>query len=323
MRRRMQLDTFMTLPADYIPGKIGVVTVLYNSALVLPDFFASIDLQSYPHYIVYCVDNASQDGSATMCADHGDRYVVIENEKNVGFAAGTNQGIRAAIRDGCEYVLFLNNDVAFGGNLLQTLLEGMRLHNADMTTPVMYFHEPANRVLCAGGGFNRLAGNRQILYRKGETDTDQFNTDRRVDFSPACCVLARRALFERVGLLDERYFVYWEDTDWMLRAKKAGASLWFLHAAKLWHKVSSLTGRESEFTVRYESRNHAYYFYKHLSPLPASLYSMAYRAFYGLSSLQPGRRKKARLSLRSWGEGMLLYRSAIELAKRESFEEVR
>src|ERR1035438_2979596 len=108
MRTIRQLDQFIPLPAEYTLGKIGVVTVLYNSASVLPDFFASVDLQSYRHFVVYCVDNASQDGSAKMCADRGDRYIVIQNAQNMGVAAGNNQGIRDAIKDGCEYVLFLN-----------------------------------------------------------------------------------------------------------------------------------------------------------------------------------------------------------------------
>jgi len=318
MRTKSQLDKSMALPKEYTPGKIGVVTVLYNSASVLEDFFASVDHQSYRNFVVYCVDNASQDGSAKMCSDRGDRYIVIENALNMGYAAANNQGVRAATRDGCEYVLFLNNDVAFGRELFQQLLNGMQLHNADMTTPIMYFDKPENLVWCAGGGFNRLAGNRQIQYGMGKIDTGQFNADRPVEYSPACCVLTMRALFESVGLMDERYFVYWEDTDWMLRAKRAGASLWFLHAPKLWHKVSSLTGKGSDFYVRHTSRSHAYYFYKHLSPLRASLYSMVYCSVYALSTLARSRRKQARLSLCAWKEGCALYRSAIHQSELKS-----
>jgi hypothetical protein len=222
--------------------------------------------------------------------------------------------------DGCEFILFLNNDVVFCKDLFQQLLDGMLLHDADMTTPIMYYHKPDNVVFCAGGGFNRLAGNRQIHFRMGEIDTGQFMSDWPVDFSPACCVLAKRVLFESVGLLDERYFVYWEDTDWMLRAKSAGARLWVLHAAKLWHKVSSLTGRESDFTVRYQSRNHAYYFYKHMGSFWASLYGILYCSFYALSMMVRTKRYRARLSLGSWKEGCALYRSAVQQVRDRASE---
>ena len=304
------LDSFLTLPSEYIPGKIGVVTVLYNSAPVLDDFFASIEAQEYTHFAVYCVDNASHDSSAQLCSQRGNRYVVVRNDRNLGVAKGNNQGISAAIRDGCEFVLLLNNDVVFEKDLFGRLLDGMRFHQADMTTPLCYYYEPRNRVWCAGGGFNRWAGNRQIHYGQGATDDGQFNTDKRVEYSPTCCVLIKRALFERVGLMDERYFVYWDDTDWMLRAGQAGASLWFLHTPKLWHKVSSLTGKSSDFSIRFTRRNHAYYFLKHMGWLRATIYSAAYQTYYLLCFLAGFRRGVARSSLRAWSEGLTLYRSA-------------
>ena len=311
MKADKGLDSLLALPTKFVAGKIGVVTVLFNSARVLDDFFASIESQGYANFAVYCVDNASQDGSSQLCSDRGDRYVVIRNERNLGVAKGNNQGIKAAISDGCEYVLLLNNDVVFGKDLFRQMLEGMHTHLADMTTPLCYFHEPENLVWCAGGGFNRLAGNRQIHYGEGVVDTGQFDADRRVEYSPTCCVLIKRGLFETVGLMDERYFVYWDDTDWMLRAKRSGASLWFLHTAKLWHKVSSLTGKASEFSVRFTHRNHAYYFYKHMGWLRAGLYSMGYQAIYLLCALTGIRENVARSSLRAWKEGLALYHSAI------------
>jgi GT2 family glycosyltransferase len=311
MKAKSKLNEFLVLPAEFTPGKIGVVTVLYNSALVLEDFFASLDQQSYKNFLVYCVDNASQDGSAQMCTDRGDRYVVTHNAHNLGVAAGNNQGIRAAIRDGCEYVLFLNNDVVFGRELFQQLLNGMLSHQADMTTPLIYFHDQKNQVWCAGGGFN-FAGNRIIHYGGDKFDTGQFNMDKRVQYTPTCCVMVRRSLFEWVGLMDERYFVYCDDTDWMLRAKQAGAALWFICSAKLWHKVSSLTGKDSDFTIRYAYRNLSYYFYKHMSRFRASVYRFVYLSFYRLCLLVPARREKARLCLRSLQEGHVMYRNAIK-----------
>ena len=303
------LDESLALPTAFIPGKVGVVTVLFNSVSVLQDFFASLDTQIYRNFIVYCVDNASHDGSAAMCSGHGNQFVTIVNAQNLGVAAGNNQGIRAAIADGCEYVLLLNNDVVFGPELFQQLLDGLILHHADMTTPLSYYYEPNNMVWCAGGGFNALAGNRQIHYGANEVDDKQFDNDMPVEYSPTCCVLIKRSLFERIGIMDERYFVYWDDTDWMLRAKRAGASLWFLHNAKLWHKVHSLTGKGSDFMIRYTRRNHAYFFYKHMSWLRASIYSLVYCSYYRVLLLSTKHRDTARLSLRSWKDGRELYQA--------------
>jgi len=311
------LDEPLLLPTAYVPGKIGVVTVLFNSASVLADFLASLDAQTYRNFVVYCVDNASSDGSAATCSARGNQFVTIVNVQNLGVAAGNNQGIRAAINDGCEYVLLLNNDVVFGSELFQQLLDGLALHRADMTTPLAYYFKPNNVVWCAGGGFNSLAGNRQIHYGADEVDRGQFDTDMQVDFCPTCCVLIHRSLFGRIGLMDERYFVYWDDTDWMLRAKRSGARLWLLPAAKLWHKVHSLTGKGSDFMIRYTHRNHAYFFYKHMSWLRATIYSWVYCFYYRVLLLSSKHRETARLSLRSWKEGHELYRArTTELRQR-------
>ena len=312
------LDEEAPVPAAcVVPGKIGVVTVLFNSAGMLPDFFVSIESQTYKNFVVYCVDNASADGSARICAGRGSLYEVIPNQKNVGVAAGNNQGIRAAITSGCEYVLFLNNDVSFPADLFEQLVEGIHRHHADMTTPMIYFADPPNLIWCAGGGFFTLGGYRPIHYGEFTRDTKRFAADSRIDYAPTCCVLAKTASIHTIGLMDERYFVYWDDVDWMLRAKRAGASLWYLGGARLWHKVSSLTGgREAEFSVRYTRRNKAYFLYKNVNRPGTLALRIGYSTYYLLLALLPRRRKKAWLCFRSWQEGAALYKSATKAQNR-------
>ena len=307
MASRYANEVRLTLPDNFHRGKIGVVTILYNSAAVLPDFFQSIEHQNYTNFIVYCVDNASSDGSVEMCQKRQGPYITIANKENLGVAAGNNQGIRAAVQDGCEYVLLLNNDVVFGPQMFEELLEGLHKHDADMATPKIFYHDRPSVIWCAGGGFNALAGFRQIHRGDGEQDGAKFSSDLRVEYSPTCCVLMKRDLFQTVGVMDERYFVYWDDTDWMLRAKRAGAKLWFLHGPQLWHKVSSLTGGTSEFTLYYSTRNHAYYFYKHLPVVLAAIYSRIYRIVYRISLFSPRTREDARVRLSAWHAGMKLF----------------
>jgi GT2 family glycosyltransferase len=299
-------------------GTIGVVTVLYQSGAVLADFFASIEMQTYKDFVVYCVDNASSDGSAKICAERGSPYIMIENARNLGVAAGNNIGIRAAMDAGCEYILLLNNDVVFGPPLFQQLLDGLHRHSADMSMPMIYFSEPSNLVWCAGGAFRKLAGYKSVHYGYGIPDSGQFNNNRRIEYAPTCCVLVKTELFRTVGLMDERYFVYWDDADWMLRAKRARASLWYISEAKLWHKAGSLTGgKESDFSIRYGSRNMAYFLYKNVNRAAAIAFRCGYCGYYVLSLLVPQRRKIASLRLRSWREGLELYRAAFEGDKAE------
>jgi len=279
--------------------RIGVVTVLFNSAAVLPEFFTSIYSQGYPSFTVFAVDNASQDDSVAICAQHAPLCTVIANPENRGVAAANNQGIAAAIAAGGDLVVLLNNDVRCGPELFAQLVEGLHTQNCEMTAPMIYFADSPGTIWCAGGSFDRWLGYRQHHIGEGEHDTGQF-APQRIAFAPTCCVLMRREVFERVGRMDERYFVYWDDTDWMLRAHRAGVVMWFLPEAKLWHKVGALTGRQSGFTLRYATRNHAFYLRKHLAAPLALFWLVIYAAGFAAGAPFSSRRRS---QLAAWFEG--------------------
>jgi GT2 family glycosyltransferase len=297
----------LALPAEFARGRIGVVTVLYNSAPVLEDFFASIETQSYGNFVVYCVDNASTDASVERCRDRGDRYVVIESGKNAGVAAGNNTGTRAAVADGCEYVLYLNNDVVFGPELFGQLVDGLWAYRCAMTTPMMCYHDRPEVVWAAGGYFQPWLGYRCLHRGQGELVAAQSSLAAEVSYTPTCCVLVRREVFAEIGIMDERYFVYYDDTDFMLRAWRAGKKLYLLPHARLRHKVSSLAGPDSAFTRRYLTRNHAFFNHKHVSGLGAWLVSALYCAYYPAMWLR-GRMARAEAFARvgDWKDGIRL-----------------
>jgi GT2 family glycosyltransferase len=297
----------LALPAEFARGKIGVVTVLYNSATVLEEFFASVERQHYTNFAVYCVDNASGDDSAERCRARGPRYAVTRNEKNMGVAAGNNTGTRAAIADGCEFVLFLNNDVAFGPELFGQLVAGLSRCSCSMTTPMIYYYDRPAVIWAAGGYFQPWLGYRCLHHGQGQLDRTQPSTATRVGYTPTCCVLVRRELFTEIGIMDERYFVYYDDTDFMLRAWKSGKRLYLLPHAKLWHKVSSLSGRDSPFMRRHLTRNHALFNHKNVSSIGAWLVSALYCAYYPAMWLR-GRMAKDEAFARigDWKDGIRL-----------------
>lgn len=260
---------------------IGVVTVLFNSSSVLPDFFAALERQEFSDFHVWAIDNASSDDSGAQCLAQGDRFTVITNEKNIGVAAGNNQGIHAALDAGCEYILLLNNDVEFRAQLFAQLIEGLSVNACEMTAPMMYYFDRPTVVWAAGGKFQPLFGYRCYHLEDGVEDVGQFNNARRIEHAPTCCVLFKRCVFDRVGFMDERYFVYHDDTDFMLRCLKAKQRLFLLPNAKLLHKVSSLTGgAESEFSVRMGTRNRIYMLSKFLGRLLAFPYVAALSLIY-------------------------------------------
>ena len=244
--------------------RIGVVTVTYNSAEVLPEFLECVSRQSFSEFILYVVDNASKDGSVEIASAFGDaRIRVIGNSENLGVAEGNNQGIRAALADECDAVLLLNNDTVFPAELFAQLAAGLARYQCSMTTPKIYYHDEPKKIWAAGGYFQPLLGYRTQHYGDGEQDRGQFDVARSVTYTPTCCVLIHKDVFLRIGLMDPLYFVYSDDVDFMYRAHKAGLVIRYLPEAKLWHKVSSLTGGLNAFSVRYCTRNRAYFLRKH------------------------------------------------------------
>lgn len=298
------------LPGGFSPGLIGVVTVTYNSGFVLPDFIASIESQSHSNFILYVVDNNSSDDTLAQLQGWKDsRLIIIANATNVGVAAGNNQGIRAGIEAGCEHILLLNNDVVFGAELFANLLRGLAEHRCDMAVPLIYYHDRPDIIWCAGGYFQPKLGYRALHYGEGQRDVGQFGTARGVSYAPTCCVLIHRAVFGGIGVMDERYFVYCDDVDFMLRAMKAGKKLYYLPGAKLWHKVNSLTGAESPFSMRYGARNRALFIAKHLGRLSRSTFNLLYPIYYLLRFIfAKDTRDAFRIKQAAWIEGKHLQR---------------
>lgn len=241
---------------------IGVVTVTYNSGAVIRDFMESVLQQSHSEFIFYVVDNASCDETLRLVSSYADpRIVTIGNVDNVGVAEGNNIGIRAALRDNCAFVLLLNNDTVFDADLFSTLFQGLEEGRCEMIVPKVLYFEPSNKIWSAGGAFSRWRG-MSWHFGFNQMDDGQFDQALEVAYSPTCCMLLRSKVFDRVGLMDAKYFVYFDDTDFCLRAYWGGMRLVYLPTARVYHKVSSLTGYRSNVAIRYLIRNHVYYVMK-------------------------------------------------------------
>ena len=258
-------------------GKVGVVTVTYNSVPVLNGFLESLTVQTYNNFILYAVDNASKDASVAQLQAWGDpRLRIIANAENVGVAEGNNQGTRAALADDCEYVLYLNNDVEFQSNTFATLVSELNVLQCEMVAPKIMFADGIH-IWSAGGGFKPIKGYNNFHIGEGEVDRGQFETPKLVQHAPTCCLLVRDVVFERIGIFDPKYFVYWDDTEFTFRAWRAGIKLFYTPRASILHKVSSLTGGStSVFTTRYNVRGHIYFMLKNLGLLRCLYYLPAW-----------------------------------------------
>ncbi len=296
---------------------VGVVTVTYNSGSVIDDFMNSILKQTYGDFILYVVDNASSDDTLRRLAEYRDvRIVPIPNEVNAGVAEGNNIGIQAALKDGCGFVLLINNDTLFEPNLISKLADGLREHEGDMAVPKILFFDDPKKIWCAGGYFNALRGTGSH-FGLGRKDDGRFDRAKAVGYSPTCCMLIKREVFDRVGLMDPSYFLYFDDTDFCLRAYRAGVKLFYLPSARLRHKVSSLTGGNSSSSIRYITRNHVYYLLKHYSRWQIFLYfPVFYIYILGKYLLLLRRPRLFWTAQKAFWEGISLFLANLERSKR-------
>jgi GT2 family glycosyltransferase len=258
---------------------VGVVTVTYNSSRVIDGFLASMLGQTHSHFSLYSVDNASKDETLERLANYRDpRIRVIANPDNRGIAEANNQGIKAAVEEGCELVLLMNNDTEFETELIAKLVAGIEEFECDMIAPKILYFDCPTKIWSAGGGMDPNRGYAGFHYGYDQIDKGQFDLPQPVDHAPACCLLIRKQVFERIGMMDSRYFTYVEDTDFSYRAKMAGVKLTYLPSATLLHKAHSLTGGLfSDFMMRYTTRNRIYFMLKHFGPWRGLYYVPAYQ----------------------------------------------
>lgn len=284
--------------------KIGVVTVTYNSGTVIEKFLDSIAAQTHSDYILYAVDNASNDSTIATLEAWGDKRLrVISNSVNAGIAEADNQGVRAALADGCGYVLFLNNDVEFEPETFAVLLDELEGLKCDLVAPKILFEDRV-RIWSAGGTLSAIKGYLAVHRGEGEVDQGQFDTAMRIRFAPGCCILVRGEIFDRIGMIDPKYFVYHEDADFLFRAWRAGLTMYYTPRARIFHKVSSLTGgKTSPFTIRYNARGHVYFMLKNLGVI---------RCLFYLPALQIRMTTKAIFRIFGWNEYLIRQRAFFE-----------
>jgi hypothetical protein len=265
--------------------KIGIVTVTYNSADVLTEFLECISIQTYKDFQLYVIDNNSQDSTLEVLNGFIEyEYHLIANSENLGVAAGNNQGIKAALDEGCEFVLLINNDTVFESKLIEKLVKAYQKYGSSVITPKMMYYGDDDKIWYAGGFFKKNQGWLNYHRGQGEKDVGQYDFDDLVEYAPTCCTLIQKSVFENVGIMDEKYFVYFDDTDFFYRIVKSGMhEIRYIYNVKFYHKIGSLTKSRTDnfkpklgdFFVKQMTENQIYYLRKQ-----GSYYSYLYIVFF-------------------------------------------
>jgi GT2 family glycosyltransferase len=233
---------------------IAIVVVNYRGREDTLECLRSLTFLTYPQRRVYLIDQASEDGTPYAVRTQFPEVTVIKNPVNNGFAGGNNLGIRRALNEGADYVFLLNNDTTVAPDLLERLREGAEGDNdPGIVGPLVLLSEQPEIVWAAGGQMGPRGESR--LLGEGMPLTEAERREWSPDFIVGCGMLVKRAVFEKVGLFDERYFLYYEEADFCAAARHAGFGIATVNTARMWHKVSRSAGTDSRRTLYYMRRN--------------------------------------------------------------------
>ena len=214
---------------------------------------------------VVVVDNGSRDGTASWLADCWPSVHTIANHRNEGYPVAVNQGVAWALADGADAVLLVNDDAVFRPGAVQCLAQAV---NADeglgAVTPLMLYRDRPGVINGTGGFFDPHRG-RAALRGAGEPDLGQYDRQPDVDYPSGAAALLRREALHTVGELDEAFYLYFEDTDWGLRARHAGWRTEFVPGARVAHVGSASTADDPARRRYYNVRNRLYLARRHAS----------------------------------------------------------
>lgn len=210
---------------------------------------ASLKKSNYPVKI-FVVDNNSNDGIGKEVLK--DKEITFtQNEKNLGYTGGNNIGIKEALKVS-DYIFVVNPDVIIGSDTIKKLVEALEA-GADIAGPKIYFHK-LKKIWFAGGVLdlaNVIGSHRGV----DEEDKGQYNLNGETDYISGASILIKKQVFEKIGLFDERYFLYYEDTDFCFRTKKAGFKIMYVPTTFVYHKNARSTKVGSPLQDYYMTRN--------------------------------------------------------------------
>ncbi len=260
--------------------KVAIVILNWNGWKNTIECLESIYRIDYSSYEIILVDNGSKDDSVNKIGEYAKgkllveskfvqyspvnkplklikpqkakvpwefnkELLFVENNTNYGFARGTNIAIMLAQKQCADYVLLLNNDIVVDKEFLSEMIaHSERTPQIGVAGPTIYYYDDPTTV--------DFAGENLTLWRvKGKEFCSVSKRPREVDKIEGSCMLIRRTVLDKVGLLYTKYWAYWEETDLCFRAKKAGFKVVYIPESKVWHKVACSIGGENNLKRQY------------------------------------------------------------------------
>jgi GT2 family glycosyltransferase len=241
--------------------KVFVILLNWNGWRDTVECLRSLEELTYPNYLILVVDNGSTDDSVARIHEGYPEVLLIETGQNLGFSGGNNVAIRYALERGADYVWLLNNDSIVDPHGLSAMVEVAEANpKIGAVGSVLYEMNQKDKIQAYGGGRIHLwlGMSRHVLAPI---------PDDNLGYIIGASLLARRPLIEDIGLLDDSFFMHWEDTDYAFRMRAAGWKLAVAPEARVWHKSPLAPAKKSPTIYTYFNTS-AVQFFKRYASLP-------------------------------------------------------
>lgn len=244
--------------------KVGVVILNWNNYKDTKECLESIEQLTYKNYKLVVVDGKSSDSSTKKIQKERPQHKYIYLNEDKGYSGGNNVGIKYLVDKGADYILSLNNDVVLTPNTLCLLVEEIKNNRkAGMVGPKIYSYYDRLLFQLHGSKVNLFLSKPISKWVREDENGGYPNNPYFDEKLPGACLLIKKEALDGVGLMDEKFFLYYADTDWEKRFMDEGWLLISVPKAKAYHKISSTT---SQFTAKmsyYEARDFLHFVKKH------------------------------------------------------------
>ena len=220
--------------------KIFIIILNWNGKNDTLECLDSAREIEYENYEIVVVDNGSEDESVQAIRSKYKDVIIIENGANLGFAEGNNVGIKYALLHEADYVFLLNNDTVVEPGVIRNLLQASKARPdaGIFGAKIYYYHEP-NKIWYAGTSWMPKKARFTHLGSNQIDDQSSWREVKETAYACGCALLIKTDVIRKIGMLEPKYFLTWEETEWCYRARRAGFECLFVPNAVVWHKVSS------------------------------------------------------------------------------------
>ncbi len=258
---------------------VSIITINYNESQVTLDMLESLKDTHYSNVEVIVVDNASPNDNPDVIKEKFPDVTLIKSEKNLGFAGGNNLGVKQARG---AYLFFINNDTIVPEGCIGPLVATLENNTAiGMVSPKIKFHWDSSLIQYAGyTPMNHWTiRNNSIGYH--EKDDGRFDKEGQTNSIHGAAMMVPRRVVEKVGMMTEVYFLYYEEHDWAERIKRAGYQVYYQPKSYILHKESLSTGKFSPLKTYYISRNRILFARRNFGPFQLMV-SMFFQVFVSI-----------------------------------------